>query len=272
MKDKQILLNSIRPENLKINIGQKPFKQSQNKSWSIKNASYNDYNLFICYGGIAEFNIEKNKYLLKPGFGLLVPPKTTLNAKLISNQNFDAIAQHFNLYIFENVNFFKFINYNCLIKFSNFDFVKNTIQYYDNIYTKKHILRYNLFFSILSEFLYDSFISIKENRNDKYFLIIKILNYINNNLYENNILDKSLSFSSYGQDYTSKIFKKYVGISPKKYILKKKINNSKDLLINNLPINEVANQSGFEDQFYFNRIFKKYTGTSPGKFRDMYQN
>ena len=34
-----------------------------------------------------------------------------------------------------------------------------------------------------------------------------------------------------------------------------------------LPLNEIAQASGFEDQSWFSKIFKGYTGMSPGKYR-----
>jgi len=44
------------------------------------------------------------------------------------------------------------------------------------------------------------------------------------------------------------------------------------LLYTNIPINEVARQTGFGSYAYFSRIFKKYTGKSAGYIRDRRQN
>jgi len=51
--------------------------------------------------------------------------------------------------------------------------------------------------------------------------------------------------------------------------IKLKLDHSRKLLLDtNIPINEIANHLGFEDQSYFSRIFKKQTGLSPRDYRD----
>lgn len=70
--------------------------------------------------------------------------------------------------------------------------------------------------------------------------------------------------------YLSRRFAEQVGVSPKKYILTKRIERAKELLqLSNINIFEVSNSIGYEDQFYFCRIFKKMTGVSPSDYRKM---
>ena len=68
--------------------------------------------------------------------------------------------------------------------------------------------------------------------------------------------------------YFSRIFTEKVGISPKKYILLKRMERAKELLIaTDAGIFEISNSVGYEDQFYFCRIFKKTMGSSPTEYR-----
>ncbi|HFD1454108.1 TPA: helix-turn-helix domain-containing protein [Streptococcus pyogenes] len=70
------------------------------------------------------------------------------------------------------------------------------------------------------------------------------------------------------QGYLSTKFKKYNGISLKKFIVKHRITKSKHLLEStSLTIEEIALKSGFSDSCYFHRIFKKETGYTPLKFK-----
>lgn len=67
--------------------------------------------------------------------------------------------------------------------------------------------------------------------------------------------------------YLSRIFKEKKGISPKEYILSKKIERAKQmLLMKNLKINEIASSLGFLDALYFSRLFRHKTGISPSEF------
>lgn len=63
-------------------------------------------------------------------------------------------------------------------------------------------------------------------------------------------------------------FKKYVGMSPKQYILKMKLSRSRELIRHtNLPISEISEKCGFENVTYFNRIFKARYEETPTAFR-----
>lgn len=68
--------------------------------------------------------------------------------------------------------------------------------------------------------------------------------------------------------YFSRKFTQQVGLSPKQYILNKRIERAKELLrVTNAGIFEIANSIGYDDQFYFCRIFKKISGMSPSQYR-----
>ena len=70
-------------------------------------------------------------------------------------------------------------------------------------------------------------------------------------------------------DYASKLFKKEYGISIKNYIINKRIDAAKELLITTtLPVNIVAINVGYENYSYFTRLFKKMTNLTPIEFRN----
>jgi len=67
---------------------------------------------------------------------------------------------------------------------------------------------------------------------------------------------------------TIRIFKKEFGVTPYEYLLSKKIETAKLLLLNtNMQINEIALKLKFADEHYFSNYFKTKTGVSPSKFR-----
>ena len=70
-----------------------------------------------------------------------------------------------------------------------------------------------------------------------------------------------------------RLFVKYMGISPQKYLINLKIDRAKELLaLEWLTVSEIAEQSGFSDFAYFSRLFKNYTGTSPLGYRRQFLN
>lgn len=57
-------------------------------------------------------------------------------------------------------------------------------------------------------------------------------------------------------------------ITPKQYILKKRIYNAEALLQNTqYNINEIAQIIGYDNPLYFSRVFQKTKGISPSEYR-----
>ena len=94
--------------------------------------------------------------------------------------------------------------------------------------------------------------------------------YIRENFTREINLDMVAQNFNFNSSYLSKIFTKFVGENPSKYVKLLRINKAKHLLINNTDksIKEIGIISGYEDQFYFSRIFKNVTGESPASFRN----
>lgn len=70
-------------------------------------------------------------------------------------------------------------------------------------------------------------------------------------------------------EYYVREFKKHVGISPKQYIIKIKMEYIKMLICKtDMSMAEIAFMTGFSDQTYFYNCFKSYYGTSPNKYRE----
>ncbi|MEG0256404.1 MAG: AraC family transcriptional regulator [Vagococcus sp.] len=72
-------------------------------------------------------------------------------------------------------------------------------------------------------------------------------------------------------NYLSAMFKKEIGVSPKKYLTSLKINKAKKLLTESEdPINLIASSVGFNDALSFSKFFRKELGTSPTEYRKDY--
>ena len=66
----------------------------------------------------------------------------------------------------------------------------------------------------------------------------------------------------------SRLFHQRVGVSPKQYLTSLRINRAATFLKEtNLPVREIARQTGFRDMPYFIRAFRRGIGLSPGRFR-----
>ncbi len=67
--------------------------------------------------------------------------------------------------------------------------------------------------------------------------------------------------------YFRKLFSECMKASPSEYVMKKRIDYAKELLMSGqYKISDIAEITGFCDVYYFSRVFKKITGISPSKY------
>ena len=92
--------------------------------------------------------------------------------------------------------------------------------------------------------------------------------------YLNSHLEEDVSIGGLARElgchptYFSNAFSKNFGVSPRSYLIRRRIEQSQQLLWHSdMPVKEVAAQCGFRDIYYFYRCFKKLTGLTPGEYR-----
>lgn len=78
-------------------------------------------------------------------------------------------------------------------------------------------------------------------------------------------LSAKMGFSS---AYLTKLFNKFIGDTPLKYLTDIRIHEAKHLLLNtSLPIREIGEKVGYPDQFHFSKTFRRLTGQNPTAYR-----
>lgn len=71
----------------------------------------------------------------------------------------------------------------------------------------------------------------------------------------------------YHHIYFSQLFKEVMGVSPKPYMIHKRMQLAKKLLLKEEKVEVVASKLGYTSIHYFSRHFKSITGMSPSTFR-----
>ncbi len=68
----------------------------------------------------------------------------------------------------------------------------------------------------------------------------------------------------------TRIFNRYEGVSPGKYIIKKQVAEIENLIKDQtLSLKEISSEMNFDNEYYFNTFFKKHSGLPPGEYRKM---
>lgn len=97
--------------------------------------------------------------------------------------------------------------------------------------------------------------------------VLNVKRYIDNNLDKevNLILLANIGFAS--KFHLLRLFKKYYGMTPKQYLIDKRIETSVQCLKTGMPVMETCFSVGFECPSSFSTLFKSRTGLSPRAFQ-----
>ena len=103
------------------------------------------------------------------------------------------------------------------------------------------------------------------------FIIKKTIQYINCHINETIEIDELVKLTRWEKHHFSRMFNKYVGMTPYQYILNQKIDYSKSLLIEtNKQIIDIAFELGFNSHSNFSIRFKKISGYTPEDYRKIH--
>ena len=100
-------------------------------------------------------------------------------------------------------------------------------------------------------------------------MVKKAIAYLNKNAARPVIRWQVAESVNISEDYLTRIFRREMGISPWDYLSRYRVQMASRLLTSTgMSVNEIAGQTGFQDQAYFCRVFKKITGMSPRRLRE----
>lgn len=96
---------------------------------------------------------------------------------------------------------------------------------------------------------------------------ISVRNFIDNHFYKDLNLDLLSQTHFVSKYHLLRLFKKYYGLTPRQYLMDKRIEKSKENLINGMTVTETCFSIGFESLGSFSNLFKTKTGKSPSVFQ-----
>ena len=252
----------------------------------VEDHSHPYYELYYFLDGNVSFQVENNVYPLEKGDYLMVPPGDRHHPVFKSpNSTYQRIV----LWISQSF-------YDSMVSWSpdfgyGFDHVKATGSYHfrpDYLtsldiqgrllgllaetrsrkifhHTSAGIMACSLLL-LINRRIYDSLHQVSAAYGN--VLYLNICDYVNNHLEEDLSLERLASFFYVSKYHISHLFKENMGISLHQYILKKRLQASKNGILSGLPIQQMIHQYGFSDYTSFYRAFRKEFGLSPKEFRE----
>lgn len=187
---------------------------------------------------------------------------------LMMTISFDFIKSYFHDTLLDQVSFLNNYqirdhNMNYLIKLI-YDQAKEGTSFND-LYLK------NLFTTFVSYYVlnYSDYSKKEENHILTQDCFVKIDKYIDEN-FSTDVSYKDISSLSGMSNYSFlNEFKKLTNYTPHQYILNRKLEKAKDLLLHSpLSITDISYELGFSDSSHFSKFFKKYTLIAPSAYKE----
>jgi AraC family transcriptional regulator of arabinose operon len=98
-----------------------------------------------------------------------------------------------------------------------------------------------------------------------------VLQYIDHNLTKDLSIAELASLVHHHPNYFIRFFKSHLGITPMTFILERRLEKAKQLIVSSdMTIGEVSQATGFHDIFHFSKSFRKRHGLAPTEFRSLY--
>lgn len=99
-------------------------------------------------------------------------------------------------------------------------------------------------------------------------VIVEVQSYIDQHYMDPISLETAAHLFFVSKEHLSRVFKTTVGENLTEYIIRKRMEKAKELLMQpQISIKQAAQMVGYPEQAYFHRVFKKHFGITPGDIR-----
>ncbi len=99
--------------------------------------------------------------------------------------------------------------------------------------------------------------------------ILMLQHYIDNNFSKISSVSQVAEHFFYSREYVSRLFRKYFDTTISDYIMKRRISKSQSLIMQDIPLIDVAYQVGFGSVSTFIRAFRSVTNMTPSEYRKL---
>jgi len=264
-----------------LNIG----SSVHNGDWNWKGVSSPFIRLFYVKEGYAKINFSDYTQELRPHCLYLIPSYT------LHGYECDSYFAHTYIHVYEKQSILEELNFPLEIEANETDLLlvnrlleinkgrelkqfdpkayDNPPTLLQNITEDAHQPEYRvletkgILLQLLSRFL--QYATPKSEVSDE--RIVKVLNFIRKNINKQIKISQLSDICNLTEDHFIRLFKKEMQCTPIKYINQKKIEKAQFMLIiENIPIKDIAYSLSFENVSYFNRLFKQLTSYTPTQY------
>lgn len=246
--------------------------------------------IIMCEENNYQVIVNDQKYLLNVGDVLIIPPH--MLHEIICDKEGARFIFLINLDLLSDYHDYKTLNplfmspYLCNAKTRPeiYQQIYSTLKQMVSIYFSNDIFWESSIYSLLLKILViigqDHFSSIHNDtssmpsankQREHYEKFANLLNYIDANYTEELTLEQAADFIGFSKFHFTRLFKQYTNTTFYDYLCHKRIQAAQSLLTMDIPITDIAFQTGFNNLTTFCRCFKKCTNCSPTEYRNKFR-
>lgn len=236
--------------------------------------------LIVPISGQARFCVDGKEYFLEKGHILHAGSKMPLEKEVIGTKDWEFILLHYRIIGNEkeqevlmnshySVNIFADQNIELVHVLEQIIALQSKVEAKNDFAVGKESFELKiLLYEVIQKILTATEAHHKETQRIEVIDVMEeAVSYIHENINQSMNINQLADIYHVTTRQFSYMFQKKMGITPKKYIMTLQISRAKELLKEELPVNEIANRSGFEDCFHFSKVFKRVVGVSPSEYR-----
>ena len=220
------------------------------------------YEMIAVAEGDITVMLEEQKYRLQKNQIIIIPPLFYHSVTANEKGRYRRITALFGLNAIPKVLQNEFVNQgrNAAVDASRIEKIKEICQHEDPDFYAP------LLQSLMTEIFYDTLQipqALAKIETDEF--LQKTFEYIDRHLHEKILLDDLAQYTSRSKSSFCHLFEAKMNISPKQYILKKKLAVASKLISEGMPHTVAAMQVGYDNYSNFYRMYIKHFGVSPTK-------
>ena len=232
---------------------------------------HNMYEIIYIKKGNGTFFVEGSKYSIYPSCLLVFKPREFHCISISSKTPYERLVVHFDeSIVFENPALLLDIFHNRELGINNiYPDIRNKIpatleriSSCSELSEPERSIMAKLILNELLVILHNEFV-INPGHESSEKLIIRIVNYINENISTQLRLEELADKFFISKYHLGHMFKKHTGLSVMEYIVRKRVVMSQQLISEGCQASTAATMSGFNDYSAFYRAYTKYLGTKP---------
>ncbi|TPE48990.1 helix-turn-helix domain-containing protein [Amaricoccus solimangrovi] len=265
------ILSAIPASALTLTLTRAAIRMEHSRTWSIDKTNPVE-DLVICLEGVGHYLIDGEPREMRPGEAMLIMRGQRFQGWNEGPETYRGVAQHFTLDIHGRHNLLTQMELRPRVALGRWSLLGPLARHYRQTAPSASVTlsQHHLFMVLLIAYVEDAFLTWRrdaaypmEGADAMDLAVMKAATMIAANPLDDGIAREAVEAAPYNPDYFLRAFQKRLGLTPRKYQERRRMERAMHHLEAGLSVAATAAEVGYADPYYFSRMFKRVLGLSP---------